>query len=157
MIWSLEAELDRCVPRNKVDQSSGNEERRNAPRALFMQRDRGVCNSRKPADTRADENARPAALLLRRRLPAGIGDRLLRGCQPEKDEVVDAALLLRIDPLVGVEGAIAAVAARNIASDLRREVFADFPASRRDHVSSAPQASGVTRPIPVTTTLRILE
>src|SRR5882757_6437273 len=31
----------------------------------------------------------------------------------------------------------------------------DCPASRRDQVSSTPQASGVTRPRPVTTTLRI--
>src|ERR1700733_5858309 len=33
----------------------------------------------------------------------------------------------------------------------------DLPARRRAHVSSTPQASGVTRPRPVTTTLRMIE
>ena len=34
---------------------------------------------------------------------------------------------------------------------------AGFAGEQRDHVSSTPQASGVTRPRPVTTTLRIAE
>ena len=51
------------------------------------------------------------------RHPAGIRHRLLRGRQAEDDEIVDAALFLGIDPLIGIERAVAAVAARHVARD----------------------------------------
>ena len=95
------------------------------------------------------------------RLPAGIVERLARGAHGEDDEIVDLALLLRLHPLIGIEGAVRAVAARHLAGDLagksetsnvsmRRAPL--LPSIRRCQVGSTPQASGVTIPSPVTTT-----
>src|SRR5690606_9481663 len=49
----------------------------------------------------------------------------------------------------------AMVQARWLASKLEIVPAPDSPATNRDQVSSTPQASGVTRPIPVITTRRI--
>jgi hypothetical protein len=63
--------------------------------------------------------------------------------------------------LVGIEGAVRAVAARNLAGDLGRQVGdiegpdaarATFPLDEARRVGSTPAASGVTMPSPVTTT-----
>jgi len=53
----------------------------------------------------------------------------------------------------GTEQAI--LVARSDASKLVILLAPDFPAMSLDHYSSTPQASGVTRPRPVTTTRRI--
>ena len=58
----------------------------------------------------------------RGRLPAGIVERLRGRAHREDDEVVDLALLLRLHPLVGIEGAVGAVAARDLAGDLGRQI-----------------------------------
>ena len=77
---------------------------------------------------------------------------------------IDLALLLRLHPLVGIEGAVGAVAARDLAGDLAGEIrdleIVDplaplSPVDSRVHVGSTPQPSGVTMPRPVTTTRRI--
>src|SRR6266436_4723 len=49
----------------------------------------------------------------------------------------------------------AILVARSSTLNLVMGLAPDCPARRRDQVSSTPQASGVTRPRPVTTTLRI--
>src|SRR3954466_12143142 len=49
----------------------------------------------------------------------------------------------------------AILVARSSTLNLVMALAPDCPASRRDQVSSTPHASGVTRPRPVTTTLRI--
>src|SRR6266436_6826136 len=50
----------------------------------------------------------------------------------------------------------AILVARSSTLNLVMGLAPDCPARRRDQVSSTPQASGVTRPRPVTTTLRIV-
>ena len=82
------------------------------------------------------------------------------------DELVDLALLLRLHPLVGIVGAVGAVAVRDHAGDLAgqyrrrrsgRSLLAPLsPAIRRCQVVSTPQPSGVTIPRPVTTTRLML-
>src|SRR4029077_7973108 len=56
------------------------------------------------------------------RMPVGVVERLVRRGHREDDEVVDLALVLWLHPLVGIEGAVAAVAARNHTGDLAGEV-----------------------------------
>jgi hypothetical protein len=82
-------------------------------------------DSLQAADTRADQNAGAAALLFVAGHESRIGHRLLRGGQAEDDEIVDPALLLGIDPLIGIERAVTSVAQRNTAADARRQVV-DF-------------------------------
>ena len=55
-------------------------------------------------------------------MPVGIVERLLRRRHGEKNEVVDLALLFRLHPLIGVESAVGAVAARNLAGDLAGKI-----------------------------------
>src|SRR5664279_3907054 len=50
-------------------------------------------------------------------MPIGIVERLARRTHRENDEIVDLALVLRFHPLVGIEGTVAAVAARDHAGD----------------------------------------
>src|SRR5581483_7720723 len=48
--------------------------------------------------------------------------RLLRRRHREDDEIIDLALVLRLHPLIGIEGGLRAVAARHDAGDLARQV-----------------------------------
>src|SRR5262245_44586764 len=57
-----------------------------------------------------------------RRLPACILERLARGTHGEDDEIIDLALFLRLHPLVGIEAAVRAIATRNLTGDLRRQI-----------------------------------
>src|SRR3954453_4492099 len=50
-------------------------------------------------------------------MPTGIVERLARRTHRENDEVVDLALVLRLHPLVGIEGAAGAIPARDHACD----------------------------------------
>src|SRR6185437_11568752 len=52
------------------------------------------------------------------RPPAGVVERLLGRAHGVQNEVVDLALLLGLHPLIGIEGAVAAVATRDHAGDL---------------------------------------
>src|SRR5690349_2478813 len=55
-------------------------------------------------------------------MPVGIVERLAGSGHREDDEIIDLALVLRLHPLVGIEGAIGAVAARHDAGDLARQI-----------------------------------
>ena len=55
-------------------------------------------------------------------MPIGVVESLLRRRHAEKDEVVDLALFLRLHPLVGVEGSVRAIAARNLARDFAGQI-----------------------------------
>src|ERR1700761_1512680 len=55
-------------------------------------------------------------------MPIGVIERLTRGAHRKNDEVVDLALVLWLHPLVWIEGGIAAVAPRNHAGDLARQI-----------------------------------
>src|ERR1700754_527964 len=50
-------------------------------------------------------------------MPAGVIQRLLGRAHREDDEIIDLALVLMFHPLVGIEGAVAAVATRDHAGD----------------------------------------
>src|SRR5262249_56405819 len=49
-------------------------------------------------------------------------ERLARRTHGKDDEVVDLALLLRLHPLVGIEAAVGAVAARDLTGDFGRQI-----------------------------------
>src|ERR1700733_14968832 len=55
-------------------------------------------------------------------MPVGIVERLLRRAHREDDEIVDLALVLVLHPLVGIEGAVAAVAAGHYAGDAAGQI-----------------------------------
>src|SRR5689334_8339861 len=122
MIGSLQAMLDRDVTGSEIDQPARDEERRHLARAALLQEDRGVGNAGKAADAGADQRAGGAALFLGRGMPVGVVERLLGGAHRVDDEVVDLALVLRLHPLVGIEGGVRAVAARNHAGDLAGQI-----------------------------------
>src|SRR5215203_4224366 len=122
VVRALEPVLDRDVARGEVDEPTRDEERRDAPRALLVQRDRGVIDAADAADAGADENAGGILLVGGLRLPRRILQRLGRGGHRVDDERIDLALLLRLHPLVGIEAAVGAVAARDLAGDPAGEV-----------------------------------
>src|SRR6185437_8712494 len=131
MIGALEAVLDRHVSRSEVDQSAGNEEGRYLARSALLEQQRGIGDAGETTDAGADHRSGGATLLLGRGVPVGIVERLTRRAHGKDDEVVDLALVLRLHPLIGVERAVAAVAARNDAGDTAGEVGdvkgVDFP------------------------------
>src|SRR5205823_10275596 len=122
MVRPLEPELDRHVTGGKIDQTPGNEERRNPPRAFFLQHDRGLGDAFDAADARADEDAGRDPVVVLGRPPARVFDRLPSGAHRIGDEVVDFALLLVLHLLFGIIGTVGAVAARNDAGDLGLQV-----------------------------------
>src|SRR5581483_4104114 len=70
----------------------------------------------------SDHNARTALIVVSCRFPAGIVERLRRRAHGKDDEIVDLALLFGLHPLIGIEAAVRAVAARNLAGNLGGEV-----------------------------------
>src|SRR5437660_1785834 len=123
MVRSLEAELNRHITGGEIDDAARDEERRDAARALLLQGDRGIGNPLDAADAGSDHHAGGDLVFIARRLPAGMFDRLARRAHRVDDEVIDPALLLRLHPLIGIVGAVRAVAARNGACDFRREIL----------------------------------
>ena len=117
VIRPLEAIGDRHDARAQIDQAARDEERADPPRPLFMDQDRRRLDRRQPANARPDQHAGAAALILVLGLPAGVGHRLFRRRHAIDDELVVAALFFRLDPLVGIEGARAAVAGPDLAGD----------------------------------------
>ena len=93
-----------------------NGEMRRGP--LSLSSDGGLVDAADAADAGADQDAGRASGPRRLGLPAGVGERLVGGRHGEDDEVVDLALLLRLHPVVGIERAVDAVAARDVAGDL---------------------------------------
>src|SRR5262249_32028131 len=97
-------------------------ERRYLARAAFLQQHRRLGDPAEATDARTDHRAGGATLLFRRWVPIGVIQRLARRGHGKNDEVIDFALVLRLHPLVGIEGAVAAVAARHLAGDLAGEI-----------------------------------
>src|SRR3954451_5020544 len=122
MVRALVAVLDGNVAGSKIDQAAGNEEWRHAPRPLFLQHKRGLGNAFDAADAGADHDAGAPLILVVLGLPTGIVHRLLGRGHRIDDEVVNLALLLRLHPLVGIVGAVSAVAARDYTGDLAGDI-----------------------------------
>src|SRR5665213_2308966 len=117
-----EAVADRDVAGGEVDEVGRDEERRQAPRALLMQRQRALGDARKAADAGADHYAGAFALLVVLGHPSRIAHRLLRRAHRKDDELVHLALVLRRHPIVGVERARRGFAARHLPGDLSRQI-----------------------------------
>src|ERR1700753_416407 len=122
MVGALQAMLDRDVTGRQIDQPARNEERRDLARPALLQQQRGVGDAGKAADAGADHGAGGAAVLFGGGMPVGIVERLARRAHREHDEGVDLALVLRLHPLVGIERAVAALAAWNHAGDTAGEI-----------------------------------
>ena len=114
--------LDRYIAGGEIDNAARNEERRHPPRAALVQRDRRVGDALDAANAGANHDAGGVLLVGRGRLPAGVFERLLRRAHRIDDELVDLALFLRLHPLVGIVGAVGAVADRDHAGDLAGDV-----------------------------------
>src|SRR5262249_38822490 len=104
------------------DDAAGDEERRHAARAALMQRHGGFADPFDAADPRADHHSALELILVALRFPSGVVEGLAGSAHRVGDELVDLALLLGFHPLVGVIGAVRAVAARDRAGDLARHV-----------------------------------
>ena len=122
VVGALEAVRDRHVAGREIDQAARDEERRHPARPLLLEDDRGLGDALEAADARADHHAGGDLLLFGLGLAAGILDRLRGSAHGVGDELVDLALLLGLHPLVGIVGAVVAVAARNEAGDLAGQV-----------------------------------
>ncbi len=123
VIRALEAMHDGYIARGEIDDPAGNEEGRDAARPLLLQRDRRLVDSAKAPDARADQHAGRLLLLGGVGLPAGVGQRLGRRASGVDDKVVDLALFLGVEPLVGIESAVGAGAARHNRRDLARKII----------------------------------
>src|SRR5262249_57714884 len=110
------------TPPRRFDQAPGDETRRPPPRPPPLKADRVSGRAGTPADTGPDHHTGTHLVVVGRRLPARIVERLARGAHGEDDEIVDLALFLRLHPLVGIETAVRAIAARNLTGDLRRQI-----------------------------------
>lgn len=123
MIGSAQLVADRDLAGDEVDQAAGNEEGRDTARALVAQGVTRLDNAFDTTDARADQHAGGDLVLIGFRMPAYIGKRHIGGGHAVDDEGVDLALLLRLHPLVDIEGAVGAVTDRNTAGDLGGKVI----------------------------------
>src|SRR5258707_14356448 len=117
MVGAFQPVLDRDIAGSEINQTARNEEWRHFSRSPLLEQDRRVGDARQPADAGPDQRARRAAFVLRRGVPVRVIERLARRAHCKDDEIVDLALVLRLHPLVGIEGAIRTVAAGNDAGD----------------------------------------
>ena len=115
MIWPFKAIANTDLTRNKVDQRSGNKERRHAARAAFMDQQRGFGNGIQSTDTRADHHtgAQPAMLVFGH--PARVSDGLLCGCNAIKNKIIHLAAFFGLHPVIRVKAAICAITQRHFA------------------------------------------
>ncbi len=120
VVRPLEAVGDGDIAAGKIDQAARNEERRDAARALVAEDEGGFSDAVDSADAGADEDPRGVLLVRGLWMPAGIVEGLLGGAHGEDDELVDLALLLRLHPVIGIEGAGALP--RDLAGDLGGDV-----------------------------------
>src|SRR6185312_1223778 len=158
VVRAFEAKIDGSVTGNEVDQATGDEERRDTPRPLFLQDDGCFADAFETADAGAHQDAGTVAIFLRLRLPAGILHRLFGRGDAEGDEIINPALLLGIEPQIGIERPVGAIAARNLRGDLGRQIagvevldfaraalafedarpsFFDAAGERRDHTKAS--------------------
>ena len=121
VVGTLEMVSDRDLPAHQIDETAGNEKRRDAARPFLMQGHGGVVDAPKSADSRADQYPGLDLLLVGLRGPFGVAQRLRRGAHAVNDEVVNPALLLELHPVVGVEG-VGSVSARHLRGDLAGQV-----------------------------------
>ena len=109
----LEAVPDRHLTRAQVDERTRDEERRHAPRPLLLQRDRGFGDglSTPPMPEPISTPVRFLPLGIVVGLPAAESSTAcMRRRQGVDDKAVDLALVLLVDPVVGIEGAIRPIA-----------------------------------------------
>ena len=129
MVGSLEAVLDRDIPRRQVDQTARNEERADPFWAFFLKQDRGVGDAGQTADAGADEHTGVDLLFARISFPAGVFQGLIGGGNRIDYKVIDLALILVLHPIVGIEVAVGQAAlgdeVRDLAGDIRDFKFAD--------------------------------
>jgi hypothetical protein len=121
VIGAFEPMSDRHLAAGEIDQPAGDEERRDTPRPLLVQRHRGLVDAAETTDARADQYAGVDLVLVGLGRPAGVPQRLAGGGHREDNKVVDLALLLRLYPLVGIER-VGRGAARNLCGDLASDV-----------------------------------
>ena len=141
MIGALETMDDRDLAARQIDQAPGDEERRNAPRPLLVQRDRGIVNAAEAADARTDQHAGFDLVLVSPGRPIGVAQGLGRRGQGVDDEIVDAALFLGLHPIVGIVG-VRRAASGNLRRDLAGDVgdfeILDAPGRRVAREQPAP-------------------
>ena len=87
-----------------------------------MQGQRAVGYPRQPAYPRPDHDAGALAVIFAVREPARILDRLGRGRQRIDDKPVHLALILRSDPIIGIEQPRGGVATRHLGGDPRWQI-----------------------------------
>ena len=121
VVGALEIVGDRNLPAQKIDEPSGNKERRDPARPFFVQGDGGVVDAAKTTDTRSEKDAGLSFLLVGFGSPIRVAQRLGRCAHAVNDEVVDPALFLRLHPVVRIEGVRRAVT-RHLRGDLAGEV-----------------------------------
>ena len=115
MVRPLEPVADRDLARDEVDESARNEEGRDPLRPPLLDQDRRLRDRCQPADPGPDHHAGAQPAFLVRGRPAGILNRLIRGGHAVEDEIIDLAPVLRLHPVVGVEGSVRAVPIRDFA------------------------------------------
>src|SRR5262252_3000096 len=114
--------LDGHIAGSEIDEAPGDKEGRHLARSTLFPEDRSFGNAVEAADSGADHRAGGTALFLCCRMPIGIVEGLARRSHRENDEVVDLALILRLHPLIRIEGAVRTVTARHLAGDLARQI-----------------------------------
>ena len=121
-IRTLEPVGNRDIAGSQIDDAARNEERRYAARPAVAQQQGRFRDAFNAADAGADQDSAGDLVFVSAGMPVGIVERLLRRRHAEQNKVVDLALLFRLHPLVGVETAVGAVAARKLAGDLAGKI-----------------------------------
>ena len=121
MIGPFELMRDGDLAADEVDQSAWDEEGRDAPGTLLVQRYRGVIDAAETADAGADHDAGLDLFLVRARRPVSVAERLGSRGHAEHNEVVDLPLLFRVHPVAWIEGVLG-VAAGHLSGNATRQV-----------------------------------
>ena len=122
MVRAFQAMTDRNPARGKIDDRAWNEKRRNTTRPFFKQGHGRLINGANTANAGTNHNTGTVPLILGRWRPAGISQRLRGGSKTEENELIGLFLILFVHPVIGIESAIASIAARNLARNLRTEI-----------------------------------
>ena len=147
MVRPLKPKANRDLPRHKIDQRSGNKERRHPLWPFFFDQHRCLGNRSQPANARANHHARAAAIFLRHRLPARIQHRLRCGGHAIKDEIIHLTAVLGFHPVIRVERAVRAIPHRDLAGILRNHIHRIEPRYRpRARLASQQTAPGFLNP-----------